>query len=416
MSDRHFSHEVWLSKLRDHLTEERYAARTSRQCIAVARHFLRRLAKQKVEVSTAQPASVEEYLQRARRVYRRRHGHPPDYKGWQCLHTSGIHMLLRLVQGQWPPAPKAVTPVEMFQSEMRGEYAQWMAGQRGLAPGTVSHRCCEAGRLLDWLGERATREGLATITHLDVDGYLKYRAVAVGRRSLKDVTTKIRSFLRWLYMTERTSRDLSSTVIAPMLYAFESIPSALPSGDVEKILAATRQDCTPKGIRDYAILMLISKYGIRSGEIASLRLDDVDWRKEVIRIRHSKTGAISYLPLLPEVGEAVLKYLQDSRPKTSFREIFIRACAPYRPFRCGSSLYRLVRHRLEAANVITTGKRGPHAFRHARAVGMLRATVSVKDIGDLLGHRAADSTLVYLKLATEDLRAVALEIPTGVKA
>jgi integrase/recombinase XerD len=392
MSDRYFSHEVWLAKLRDHLTEERYAARTSRRCIAVARHFLRCLDKQKVDVSTAEPASVEAYLQQARRMYRRHHGHPPRYKGWQCLHTNGIHMLLRLVQGQW------------------------MAGQRGLAPGTVSHRCCEAGRLLDWLGERATREELASLTHLDVDGYLKYRAAAVGRRSLKDVTTKIRSFLRWLYMTERTSRDLSSTVIAPMIYAFESIPSALRSGDVEKILAVTRQDCTQKGIRDYAILMLISKYGIRSREIATLRLGDMDWRQEVIRIRHSKTGAISYLPLLPEVGEAVLKYLQDSRPKTSFREIFIRACAPYRPFRCGSSLYRLVRHRLEAANVITTGKRGPHAFRHARAVSMLRAAVSVKDIGDLLGHRAADSTLVYLKLATEDLCAVALEIPTGVTA
>ena len=86
-----------------------------------------------------------------------------------------------------------------------------------------------------------------------------------------------------------------------MLYAFESIPSALRSGDVEKIFAVTRQDCTQKGIRDCAILMLISKYGIRSGEIATLRLDDVDWRQEVIRIRYSKTGAISYLLLLPEV-------------------------------------------------------------------------------------------------------------------
>jgi integrase/recombinase XerD len=416
MSDRHSSHDSWLSKLSNHLAEDRYAARTSRQCITVARHFLDYLDQQQVDVREAQTASVEAYLQRARRRYRRRHGHPPDYEGWRCLHTNGIHMLLRLVQGQWPPIPTAVTPAEILQSEIRGGYAQWMAGQRGLAPGTVSHRSCEAGRLLDWLGERATREELATLTHLDVDAYLKYRAAAVGRRSLKDVTTKIRSFLRWLYMTERTSRDLSSTVIAPMLYAFESIPSALRSGDVEKIVAATRQDCTPKGIRDYAILMLISKYGIRSGEVATLRLDDVDWRKDVIRIRHSKTGAISYLPLLPEVGEAVLKYLQDSRPKTSFREIFIRVCAPYRPFRCGSSLYGLVRHRLEAANVITPGKRGPHAFRHARAIGMLRATVSVKDIGDLLGHRGADSTLVYLKLATEDLRAVALEIPTGVKA
>jgi len=129
MSDRHFSHEAWLSKLRDHLTEERYSARTSRQCIAVARHFLHCLDKQKVDVSTAQPASVEEYLQQARRMYRRRHGHPPDYRGWQCLHTNGIHMLLRLVQGQWPPAPKAVTPVEILQSEMRGEYAQWMDGR-----------------------------------------------------------------------------------------------------------------------------------------------------------------------------------------------------------------------------------------------------------------------------------------------
>jgi integrase len=215
-------------------------------------------------------------------------------------------------------------------------------------------------------------------------------------------------------MTERTPRDLSSIVIAPMLYAFESIPSALRSGDVEKILAATRQDCTPKGIRDYAILMLISKYGIRSGEIATLRLDDVDWRQEVVRIRHSKTGAITYVPLLPEVGEAVLKYLQDSRPKTSFREIFIRACAPYRPFRCGSSLYRLGRHRLEAANVITTGKRGPMLFVTPGSEHASRA-VSVKDIGDLLGHRAADSTLAYLKLATEDLR-IGLGSPTGVKA
>jgi integrase len=159
--------------------------------------------------------------------------------------------------------------------------------------------------------------------------------------------------------------------------------------------------------------MLISKYGVRAGEITTLRLDDVDWRKEVIRIRHSKTGVVSYLPLLPEVGEAMLQYLQNSRPKTPLREIFIRNRAPYRPFK-GGNLYWLVRNRLEAAGVITTGKRGPHAFRHARAVSMLRVAVPVKEIGDLLGHRSADSTLIYLKLAIEDLRAVALEIPTGV--
>jgi site-specific recombinase XerD len=291
-----------------------------------------------------------------------------------------------------------------------------MTTLRGLAPQTVSHRHDEAARFLDWLGDRATKEGLALLTRFDVDGYMKYRARLLCRHSLKGVATKIRSFLQWLHMSKQSPRDLSSIVIAAPIYAFEGIPSALRAEDVKEVLAVTRRDCTPKGIRDYAILMLISKYGLRSGEITALRLDDLDWRKEVIRIRHSKTGATSYLPFLPEIGESMLKYLQRSRPKTSFREIFMRSRAPYRPFKGGSSVYRLVRQRLEAASVITTGKRGPHAFRHARAVSMLRAAVSVKDIGDLLGHRSADSTLVYLKLATEDLRAVALEIPTAVKA
>jgi site-specific recombinase XerD len=374
------------------------------------------LDKQHVDVSTAQPASVEAYLQQARRMYRRRHGHPPDYKGWRYLQTNGIHMLLRLVQGQWPPASRAVRPAEIAQNEICSEYAQWMTTLRELAPQTVSHRHDEAARFLDWLGDRATKEGFALLTRCDVDGYMKYRARLLCRHSLKGVATKIRSFLQWLHISKQSPRDLSSIVIAAPIYAFEGIPSALQAEDVKQVLAVTRRDCTPKGIRDYAILMLISKYGLRSGEITALRLDDLDWRKEVIRIRHSKTGATSYLPFLPEIGESMLKYLQRSRPKTSFREIFMRSRAPYRPFKGGSSVYGLVRQRLEAASVITTGKRGPHAFRHARAVSMLRAAVSVKDIGDLLGHRSADSTLVYLKLATEDLRAVALEIPTGVKA
>jgi integrase len=116
------------------------------------------------------------------------------------------------------------------------------------------------------------------------------------------------------------------------------------------------------------------------------------------------------------VGNAILDYLQKGRPKTEARAIFIVDHAPYRPFQCGSCLYWLVRNRLTAAGVNVQGKQGPHAFRHARAVSLLRAAVPAKEIGDILGHRSASSTTVYLKLATEDLRAVALEIPGEVKA
>lgn len=415
MPDSSSRYELWLSKMRAHLKEERYSARTSLSHLAVARDFLMFLDTQCVEVEGARASSVERYLGHSERTYRRRHGRAPNDRSWRFRRSSGVHMLLRLVQGQWPPASGATTPAEILHKEILENYSRWMGDLRGLSLQTVEDGVAEADRFLGWVGECAVPERLGALTRLDVDLYMKYRAGSLHRHSLNGLATRLRSLLRFLYATGQTMNDLAMTVIAPPVHAFEGIPSAMLPADVGKVLEAARQDGTAKGIRDYAILLLIAKYGVRAGEVTALRLDDVDWRKELIRIRHSKTGAMSCLPLLPDTGEALLNYLQQSRPRTSFREIFIRCQAPYRPFKDGSSLYGMVQWRLAAANVVPIGKRGPHSFRHARAVSMLRASVPVKEIGDLLGHRAADSTLVYLKLATDDLRAVAMEIPAGVK-
>jgi integrase/recombinase XerD len=405
--------DAWLSKLRKHLDTERYAVGSVNQFMGVARRFLADLDEQHLSITAVQPANIERYLQQTPWMYPDRHENSPDYQHWR---RRSIHMLLRVAQGQWPPTSRSTNAAEIAQREICEEYSKWMIGLRGLAQTTVLCRSNEASRFLRWLGERASREKLHALNLFDVDAYMKNRASSLRRNTLKDVANKMRSFLRWLHMTERTTRDLSSTVIAPSIYAHEGIPCFIGTEDVKKVLAATQDDHTAKGLRDYAIVTLLSTYGMRAGEITALRLDDVDWRKETIRIRHSKTGATSYLPLLPEVGEAVLQYLQKSRPKTHFREMFMRSKAPCRPLKGSSSLYGLVRCRLDAAGVNTKGKHGPHLFRHARAVSLLRATVPMKQIGDLLGHRSADSTLEYLKLATEDLRAIALEIPTGVKA
>jgi integrase/recombinase XerD len=205
-------------------------------------------------------------------------------------------------------------------------------------------------------------------------------------------------------------------VVGPRVYADEGIPSILQAEDVARVLEVTRADRSAMGRRDYAILMLLARYGLRAGEVTALRLEDLDWRHDRLRINHAKTGAHSELPLLSDVGDAIVRYLQHGRPQVTCRQVFIRGRAPYRALHSGSSLYAPIRRRLEMAGITQPGKKGPHTFRHTRAVTLIRAAVPAKQIGDILGHRSADSTAVYLKLATSDLRAICLEIPTEVTA
>ena len=413
MSESLSNHQEWLLRLKKHLHDEGYRPGPVGRCMAGARNFLEFLCSQNIVLADTQAATVESYLEMARPKRRWRNRQSTADEQWRRSQKNGIHMLLRIVHGKWPPVA-APTPDELYVQELCEEYAGCQVETRGLALETVAGQKAEAGRFLRWLGERVKREGLV-LDVADVDAYLKSRAESLRRASIKGVAIYLRNFLRWLHASGRSAQDLSFCVRAPSLYALEGIPSALRPQEVTNILSVARHDRSAIGIRDYAILMLLAEYGLRAGEITNLRLDDVNWRKEVIRICHRKTGVTSWLPLLPKVGEAILRYLQQSRPKTSFREIFLRGMAPYRPFKSGSSLYSRARYRIDAAGISTTGKRGPHAFRHARATSLMQASVPLKEIGDLLGHRSADSTLIYLKLATEDLREVALEIPAEVK-
>ena len=250
-----------------------------------------------------------------------------------------------------------------------------------------------------------------TVSLQQIDAYLQFRSAEVRRTTLKLVSHRLGGFLRFLHREGHLSEDLSRSMIHPTLYEFENIPSVLKPQEVTQIQKVTRRDRSARGRRDFAILMLLSMYGLRAGEIVRLALDDIDWRANTILIRHSKVCGSTVLPLLPAVGEALLSYLKNGRPKTTAREVFIRMTAPLQGFCHKSVLHALVRRRIAAAGVRPTGKRGPHAFRHAHAVGLLRAAVPMKTISDLLGHRTSRSTAIYLKLDSEELRAVALPLP-----
>lgn len=282
---------------------------------------------------------------------------------------------------------------------------------RGLAPQTITGLQAEAKRFLNWASRFEPDCSLGDLSVAQVDAWLAYRLVDKRRPTKAQLVHSFRNFLRWLHYQGMVTCDLAEAVTAPSLYALESLPSALCPDNIDHVLQQTQQDQTPRGLRDFAILMLLATYGLRAGEIVALRLEDIDWRSDRLVIRHRKTDQQTVLPLLASVGEAILAYLRQGRPQTPAREIFIRVKAPHQPFHSGSSLHTLVTRRLQRAGIELQGKHGPHAFRHAHALRLMRHGVPLKTIGDILGHQAPKSTAVYLRLAMEDLRTVALDIP-----
>ena len=157
-------------------------------------------------------------------------------------------------------------------------------------------------------------------------------------------------------------------------------------------------------IRARPMLMLLAVYGLRDGEVRRLRLDDFDWEHEVFRVASSKTRQVRTYPLTRSVGDAILRYLQEARPKSSYREVFLSLRPPFRPTR--SSLWRMVVRRLRALNV-SLPHYGPHALRHACATRLLATGLSLKQIGDQLGHTDPNSTRIYAKVDFAGLREVA---------
>lgn len=401
-----------LDDLRRHLQACGYSvSSTEHQCIA-AQQFLQYLEQRRILLSAVQPAHVVMYMRRRLQEYRRRHGRPPrDRSGWRAWCIGGIVQLLRLTHAQWPPPrpPRDVAQAHV-QSLIR-EYRAWLHDCRGLAASTIVAALEETERFLLWHNAHFRSAVLSDLSLPQVQQYLQMRAAGVRRTTLKAVSQRLSSLLRFLHRSGHVPVDLSGRIIRPTLYEFESIPSVLRPHEIEQVLKTTRRDRSARGRRDYAILTLLATYGLRAGEVVRLALDDIEWRTETILIRHSKIRGTTVLPLLPVAGEALLGYLRHARPKTASREVFIRMSAPRCGFSCGSSLHALVRRRLAAAGIRPVGKHGSHVFRHAHAVGLLRAAVPMKTISDLLGHRASRSTAVYFKLDSEELRSVTLPLP-----
>jgi len=399
--------DPWIARLQENLRNERYSRSVLKSYTYLVRRFLRELEHRDQALESVSPGDVETYVEALRRKCT---GKPLSQRErWR--HGAAIHMVLRLVHGKWPPVIMPTTPEAIEAREAVARYDAWLE-LRGLSTRTRHDARVEAHQLLKWINDRGAN--VASVSIADMDAYVAWRADSKSRGTIAQIAYKVRRLLRFLHGAGQMPADLAPQINGPRIYALEGIPSTIRPDDLDRVLAEARRDHSVMGRRDYAILMLLATYGLRGGEILKLHLSDIDWRHERLRIRRTKTGVHSELPLMRAPADALLDYLKHARPRTTVREVFLRARAPYRMIDNVSALTKIIARKCRAADVELSGKRGAHIFRHGRAVSLLRGGVPIKVIGDVLGHRSERSTGVYLKLATEDLRSVALDVPSGV--
>jgi site-specific recombinase XerD len=304
-------------------------------------------------------------------------------------------------------APSLTTP----QEELVTAYRVHLDQERGLAETTVAHHASTALELLTFLGYDRDSRVLKRLKSRQIEAFIKKVAPRFCRETLQHTVAHVRSFLRFLLNRGAIADGLDAAIDTPRVYRGERLPRSLSWETVQSFLAGIDRS-TPMGRRDYAIFLLITTYGLRTSEIAALRLDDIEWRAKRLRVPRPKLKTPIVQPLTKEVGAAIIEYLKRDRPDLPYREVFLRFRAPAGPLAPTAVTEAFQGWTRRAALPIPY--QGPHCLRHSLAVHLLRQGTSLKAIGDLLGHRGAESTCVYLRLHVEDLRDAALEVPQEV--
>ena len=283
-------------------------------------------------------------------------------------------------------------------------FEDWLRSERGLSEATIASYCGAADRFFVRLA--GTEKPLVNVRISDIDDAiaLEHRRGVWRRRTIFDYAQRLRPFFSFAEGQGWCRPGIAAGIVPPHYMADEFIPKGIKRDDVVRLLASAHGE-RPVDKRDRAILLLLVTYGLRAGEIAGLRLDDLDWENGLLRARCPKPGQTHLWPLSQQVGNAIIRYVREGRPNGRGRHLFFTSYAPLRPLST-SAMGRMVARRLEGIGVVA-GRRGTHALRHAAAQHLLDQGVSMKVIGDFLGHRDPSSTSIYAKVNLVALREVA---------
>lgn len=315
---------------------------------------------------------------------------------------------LRLLERHLAAEQAFPVPQPNRKQSLLTEYDAYLKSVRGLAPATIAQHLRTSSQILDQLHYEVDPARLGDLTRSDIETFVRVSGERLGRKPLLNVVAQLRSFLRFLSGRAQVAPGLDGQIDTPRVYRGERLPRSLPWGTVQDFLRSIDRT-KPLGLRDYAIFLLVATYGLRASEVVALKLDDIEWSAGRILVSQVKTAARLVLPLTDAVGQALVDYLRGTRPTLPYREVFLRGRVPagrLKPTAVTEAFQAWARR-----SGLTIPFQGPHCLRHSYAVHLLRQGVPLKTIGDVLGHRSAESTCVYIRLSVEDLRDVALCLP-----
>ena len=390
-----------ISAFAEFISAQGYALNTIHRQVLLAACFSLWLKMKQVELHHITSDHPRQYLRyRARQVQ----PHQGDAAAFR-------HLIDFLRDEDLIPVEKVSVPDSTAVDRYTQAYAQHLREAQALAEATILNYTPFIHRFL----KACFGDGPVDLSHLcarDVVQFVQHQALRLHRKRAKLMTSALRSFLKYARYRGEVVLDLAAAVPVVANWSMPSIPRAISTDQVDRLLVSIDQR-TAIGRRDYAILLLFARLGLRLSEVAFLELDDINWNTGTLNVR-GKGGSHNAFPLTVEAGHAIAAYLRDGRPHNNSRRVFLRARAPICGFRSASGVGSIVRHSLKRAG-IKAPTYGAHQFRHGLATEMLRQGASIEEIGDVLGHRHPQTTMIYIKVDLDALRTLALPWPGGVR-
>ena len=377
------------------LHDEGYATQSGQLQLRMLGHFNGWLERQRMVAHDVDSATLERYTDSRRKAGKLRREGPAA--------LSRLLGMLRRDHAEPPTAPLTATQVVVQQ------FQHYLRQERSLSEATITNYTPIIAAFLAACFPTGLPD-FHRIAASDIADFIRCQADRITTKRAATVVTALRSFLRHLLHRGAITTNLAACVPTIATWKLSTVPKFLPADQIQQVLDACDRD-TAVGKRNYAILLLLARLGLRAGEVVALTLDDIDWAAGLITVR-GKGKRVAQMPVPVDVGAATADYLRHARPACASRRVFIRAKAPLTGFANSIAICSLVDRALKKARVESVC-RGAHLFRHSLATQMLRQGASLPEIGDVLRHRRPDTTAIYAKVDLVSLRSIALAWPGG---